>query len=318
MSEYWKSTVGFPFYCYSPLLTVTQPKYWCKHCKTFVRDTKLEKANHDATPKHQGNLKRFLRDLHRGHEKDEKDKERAKAEVARLNGMIAGGGSGATASSSNSGFARGPTPSLPQPQATPSQRKQQLAQLAEMGVAIPDEFRPDMAMAGEWQVTSERIVEPDGEKNPEAMALGVRKRVPDEEEAEEIEAKKRRWGSTYRSHPVEEDDGDLDALLSNVTQKGKGLAVKIEMKGEAKEDVGEVIKTEPGINADETPAGLAPSEEQKLGIKREPSDSGGVMAIPPAAPTLPAGLEQEGAGGEDSGVGAIIFKKRKAKNIRQK
>jgi hypothetical protein len=298
------------------LLTITQPKYWCKHCKTFVRDTKLEKANHEATPKHQGNLKRFLRDLHRGHEKDEKDKERAKAEVARLNGMTSGGGLGGAASSSSSGFGRGPTPSLPKPQATPSQRKQQLAQLAEMGVAIPDEFRPDMAMAGEWQVTSERIVEADGQKKLEATALGVRKRVPDEEEAEEIEAKKRRWGSTYRSHPVEEDDGDLDALLSNVKQKGKAPSVKIEIKGEAKEDGGEVNKTEPRGNSDEPPAGPPPSEEQRMGIKREPSD--GETAMPPAETILLEGSKQEGAGGEDPGVGGIVFKKRKAKNIRQK
>ncbi|KAG0649631.1 WW domain-containing-binding 4 [Hyphodiscus hymeniophilus] len=259
MSEYWKST----------------PKYWCKHCKTFVRDTKLEKANHDATPKHQGNLKRFLRDLHRGHEKDEKDKERAKAEVARLNGMTAGGGSGAVASSSISGFGRGPTPSLPKPQATPAQRKQQLAQLAEMGVAIPDEFRPDMAMAGEWEVTSERIVEEHGKRKPDAMALGVRKRVPDEAEAEEIESKKRKWGSTYRSHPAEEDDGELDSLLNNVTRKGKVSSVETEIKGEVKEEACEVVKTEPG-DKNEAPADLLPNGERT--IKREPSE--GETAMP--------------------------------------
>lgn len=84
----------------------------------------------------------------------------------------------------SSGFGRGPTPSAPKPQATPAQRKQQLAQLAEMGVSIPEEFRPDMAMAGEWQVTSERIIEPEGEKKPDALALGVRKRAVEEEEEE--------------------------------------------------------------------------------------------------------------------------------------
>jgi hypothetical protein len=252
-----------------------------------------------------------LRDLHRGHEKDEKDKERAKAEVARLNGITTGG---AAASSSSSGIGRGPTPSLSKPQATPSQRKQQLAQLAEMGVAVPDEFRPDMAMAGEWQVTSERIVEPDGEKKPEALALGVRKRIPAEEEAEEIEAKKRRWGSTYRSYPAEADDADLDALLSNATRKGKASTVKIEMKGEVKkEDSSEIVKTEPGINDDDTPSNLPPSEEQKLNIKMEHSD--GEAVVPAAEPALQSALTHNG---EESGGGATVFKKRKAKNIRQK
>lgn len=98
-----------------------------------------------------------------------------------------------------------------------------------MGVSIPDEFRPEMAMAGEWQVTSERIIETeDGEKKPDALALGVRKRVLDEEELEAAQVKKRRWGSTYKTYPAEEDNSDLDALLGNVTRKGKELAMKIE------------------------------------------------------------------------------------------
>ncbi|KAN0117676.1 hypothetical protein V8E51_003653 [Hyaloscypha variabilis] len=291
MSEYWKST----------------PKYWCKHCKTFVRDTKLEKTNHEATPKHQGNLKRFLRDLHRGHEKDEKDKERAKNEVARLNGLVTGGGMGAASSSSSSGLGRGPTPSIPKAQITPAQRKQQLAQLAEMGISIPDEFRPEMAMAGEWQVTSERIIEPeDGEKKPDALALGVRKRVLDEDEVEAAEVKKRRWGSTYKTHPTEEDDGDLDALLGNVTRKGKEPAMKTEVKEEVKEE-------DKGIpQVEDQPAIMQGFEEQKPAeLKREPSDGG----ISSAIPLLDSDLKHEGE--EPAGPG-VVFKKRKAKNIRQK
>jgi U1 zinc finger len=285
-------------------LTDFQPKYWCKHCKTYIRDTKLEKTNHEATPKHQGNLKRFLRDLHRGHEKDEKDKERAKSEVARLNGLVSGGGLGSASSSSSSGLGRGPTPSIPKPQATPAQRKQQLAQLAEMGISIPDEFRPDMAMAGEWQVTSERIIEPeDGEKKPDALALGVRKRVLDEDELEAAEAKKRRWGSTYKSHPTEEDSGDLDALLGHVTRKGKEPAVKTEATEEVKGD----IRGKPADAELVITQGL--DEQKSLGIKREPSDE------EPSISPLDSGPKEEG---EEPALPGIVFKKRKAKNIRQK
>jgi hypothetical protein len=279
-----------------------------------VRDTKLEKTNHEATPKHQGNLKRFLRDLHRGHEKDEKDKERAKSEVARLNGLVAGGGLGAASSSSSSGFGRGPTPSIPKQQATPSQRKQQLAQLAEMGVSIPDEFRPEMAMAGEWQVTSERIIEPeDGEKKPDALALGVRKRVLDEEELEAAEAKKRRWGSTYRTHPTEEDNGDLDTLLGNVTRKGKESAAKTEAKDEVKQEIKEGPEAG-GVQVDGQEAfshGLEDSNPP--GIKREPSD--GENLISSTLPRLDSNLKQEV---DEPTAPGVVFKKRKAKNIRQK
>jgi hypothetical protein len=273
-----------------------------------VRDTKLEKANHEATPKHQGNLKRFLRDLHRGHEKDEKDKERSKAEVERLKGLVSGGGSssGSVASSSNSGFGRGPTPSIPKPQATASQRKQQLAQLAEMGVSIPDEFRSDMAMAGEWQVTSERIIDPeDGEKKPDALALGVRKRVVENEEEELNETKKRRWGSTYRTHPTEEEDADLDALLNNATRKGKDPETKVEVKEEIK---GEVLASDLPSN----PTKVAEGVPVPAGIKREPSD-GETKATGALLPIEEMKKEVE----EQSGSG-VVFKKRKAKNIRQK
>jgi hypothetical protein len=182
-----------------------------------------------------------------------------------------------------------------------------MAQLAEMGISIPDEFRPDMAMAGEWQVTSERIIEPeDGEKKPDALALGVRKRVLDEDELEAAEAKKRRWGSTYKSHPTEEDNGDLDALLGNVTRKGKEPAMKTEATPEMKEE----IKMEPEVDSQPAvPQGF--QEQNTAGIKREPSDGETPSTIPP----LDSGLKQEG---EEPAAQGVVFKKRKAKNIRQK
>jgi hypothetical protein len=264
----------------------------------------LKKTEHDATPKHQGNLKRFLRDLHRGHEKEEKDKERAKAEVARLNGM----GGGESASSSSSGFGRGPTPSIPKPpkpQATEADRKRQLAQLAEMGIDIPSEFRPDMALAGGWEVVSQRIIEEDdGEKKPEAIALGVRKRQVEEEDEEALEAKKKRYGSSYRTHPTEEDQGDLDALLNNITRRGKEPALKSETDIGIKQE----LKTE--TETETLPRNGIPSSEDQISavIKKEESDGIGAIAAVPD-------LKQEG---KESLATGIVFKKRKAKNIRQK
>ncbi|EHL03136.1 C2H2 and C2HC zinc finger [Glarea lozoyensis ATCC 20868] len=293
MSEYWKST----------------PKYWCKHCKVFVRDTKLEKTNHEATPRHQGNLKRFVRDIHRGHEKEEKDKERAKSEVARLNGLVAGGGSGA--SSSGSGFGRGPTPSVPKPQASAAQRKQQLAQLAELGVSIPDEFRPDMAMAGEWQVTSERVLEPDSETKVEAKAMGVkRERGEEEDDPEAAELKKKRWGSKFRAHPTEEDNADLDTLLIQATARSREPAIKPEVKTEDEklEHIKSEIKVEPTPTACLLESGAANSSTE--GVKEEEVPN--ILADIPDSDVTP---KQEGVGQSATG---IVFKKRKAKNIRQK
>jgi hypothetical protein len=176
-----------------------------------------------------------------------------------------------------------------------------------MGISIPDEFRPEMAMAGEWQVTSERIIEQeDGEKKPDSLALGVRKRVLDEDELEAVEAKKRRWGSTYKSHPMEEDNRDLDALLGNVTRKGKEPAVKMETHAE----VQEAMDGNPEVDGQPaTPQFL--EEQNPAEIKKEPSDG----EIHPTIPPSDGRLKQEG---EDLAAPVIVFKKRKAKNIRQK
>jgi hypothetical protein len=283
MSEYWKST----------------PRYWCKHCKTFVRDTKLERQNHDATPKHQGNLKRFIRDLHRGHEKDAKDKERAKSEVARLNGIVPGSGAG---ESSSSGLRQESRPSAPKLLPTPSQRKQQLAQLAEMGVSIPEEFRGEMAMAGEWQVTSERIILPlDAERNPDTIGIGVRKRTAqDEDEKEAAEPKRRRWGSNLTAYP-REDESDLDALLSRPITKGKGAQLEKVIKLESLEGMDKDVSVTPKAEAGEfkTPQ----IKKELLGDEiKLPTSSGNPADI---------NIKQ--------GDGDVVFKRRaKAKNIRQK
>jgi hypothetical protein len=290
------------------LLTRVQPKFWCKHCKIFVRDTKLEKTNHEATPRHQGNLKRFLRDLHRGHEKDEKDKDRAKSEVARLNGLVTGGG--AASSSSSSGFGRGPTPSGPKPQASAAQRKQQLAQLAELGVSIPDEFRPDMAMAGEWEVTSQRIIVPDGETKAEAKAMGVkRERGEEDDDPEAAEMKKRRWGSKFRTHPTEEDGTDLDELLSQVTGSIRQPNAKIEVKSEE-------VKLEDNVESIPEKSALESGEAKILDaveqVKLEPQEA---SKIPAEIPYPDSISKQEDT---EQVANGIVFKKRKAKNIRQR
>ncbi|CAD6441645.1 52ea8945-0b78-44f2-a026-46dacb73a171 [Sclerotinia trifoliorum] len=279
MSEYWKST----------------PSYWCKHCKQYVKDTKLEKSNHEASPRHQGNLKRFLRDLHRGHEKDQREKDRAKDEIARLNGIVSGIGE----AGSSSQVSR-PSASIPKPPATAAQRKQQLAQLAKLGVSVPDEFRSDLAMPGEWQVTSERIIEDgNGEKKPDALALGVRKREAEDEDEEAKEAKRKRWGTAIRTYPTENNDDDLDTLLSN-TAKGKGPGlkaetdngIKIEIKRENAENV------EPPSSSKKEPAVKAETEEDtKIDIKQ-----------------VPEATEQN----NEPPASGVIFKKRKAKNIRQR
>lgn len=302
MSEYWKST----------------PKYWCKHCKTFVRDTKLEKQNHDATPKHQGNIKRFLRDLHRGNEREEREKQRAKDEVARLNGEKPGA-SATSAAGSTENSRRRPPVTAPSSsslgQLTPAERKRQLAQLAELGVAVPEDYRREVAMAGDWQVTSERTIyenehvkkeEEEGEeKKPGGLNVGVRKRKLVGQEDEEISGQpvtRRVWGSTTRTYPgYSGDNDDLDALLSSTTT----------MRRDAQHDSSTTTTTaEVPITKEESA-----SKPDIPAIKKEEPLNGPNALLPSVTEDIGASVKQEDGDPEGAGV---LFKKRKAKSIRQK
>ncbi|GJC98881.1 U1 zinc finger protein [Colletotrichum higginsianum] len=316
MSEYWKST----------------PKYWCKHCSIFVRDTKLERQNHEATGKHQGALKRFLRDLHRGHEQEEREKERAKREVERLKGIAPG--SSASAFSAPSFPRPGGSSGAPAPSSAEAQRKQQMEQLAGLGVSIPTAFRGDMAMAGEWTVTATKVIDPDAprEKPVEAKAVGVRKRERTDEEKEEEEAvrglfkKRKGWGST-RMMP--EDDGDLDALLSSNTllravkkeeEEEVGEPAEADAKGDVKAEENpteEEVKKEDGTE-DTAPADV---KSDAPAVKREPEDdddAGKGLDVPALGDAAVKKEDEATAESAEAAAPAVVFKKRKPKNIRQK
>lgn len=285
MSEYWKST----------------ERYWCKHCKLYVKDTKIERQNHDATPRHQGNLKRFVRDLHRNNEKDEREKQRAKDEVARLNGAVSG--SSTFTSSTSSPYTPSYSASKQPPQMS---RKDQLQQLVELGVAIPDEFRKELSMTGDWQTVSETLIDPGAStKNPDAIGYGVRKREnPEDEEEDEVkDTKRRRWESTHKTHIMNGEEDDLDALLSkDIRQKSA------DVKAEPGRDDGVVFSS----TVTEVAPKLEDNEEAVVnGLKKEVLNE--VLQLPPA-PTS-ATVKQESL---DEGGAGIVFKKRAKKNIRQK
>ncbi|KAH7027931.1 uncharacterized protein B0I36DRAFT_365060 [Microdochium trichocladiopsis] len=310
MSEYWKST----------------PKYWCKHCSTYVRDTGLERKNHEATAKHQGALKRFLRDIHRDHEKEQREKDRAKREVERLNGVVGSSGGGGSQSAASSAAA--PPPSAPSSApATKEQRQRQWEQLAEMGIDVPTELRPDMAMAGTWTVTNTRVIdagggEGDGETKPaniDAIANGTRKRVrPEENEDDErrqeeekavqsLFKKPRRWGRDTKEAPG--DDAELDALLSGTLVP---RAPKKEEEDQPDADAGaDRVKDEPST-AD---SGLPVVKNEELDTSQPLEDLPSVKDE--AAPTVKQ--EDLAETPADADVPVVMFKKRKGKeNIRQK
>ena len=203
-------------------------------------------------------------------------------------------------------------------QATPAERKKQLAQLAEMGVAVPEEFRKEMAMAGEWETVSESLIYATGTKKeerddhkPETMNIGVRKRKyegqDEEEQAGEMVVRKG-WGSTTRLYPSLNGEGedDLDSLLGKTKVNmqrddgGHGILIprnlKKQMEKLEEQDPGKI-----GNNALQEPS-----------IKKEDSEFS-----PPAV--LACGPD-DGAiiKPENSLEPEIVFKKRKSKPMRHK
>ncbi|POS75456.1 hypothetical protein DHEL01_v206148 [Diaporthe helianthi] len=314
MAEYWKST----------------PRYWCKHCSVYVRDTKLERQNHEATAKHQGAVKRALRDLHRGHEREEREKERAKREIERLNGVVSSDGSASTPAAVAGPFSRtrpGAGAGVNSGAGGPlseTERKRQAEQLASLGVSLPDEFRKDLAMAGDWQVTSTTVVTtetPADASKPGASARGVHKRERTDDEIEEENAikglfkKPRRWGRDSRTAAgAGGSSADLEALL------GEGLVVK-------KQEV-DTVKKEEGAASTMANAPAKQEEQERPQVKEEPSEEGISASTEfatnpsPKAKATTALKTDDGANAADSpgapDVPTVTFKKRKPKNIRQK
>lgn len=263
---------------------------------------------HEATGKHQGNLRRFLKGIQDGQERGEREKQRAKTEVDRLNKVVGGSAAGP---SDHDGAANRKSQSLSTaPQVSVAERKKQIAQLVEMGIAVPDEFRGEMAMAGDWRVVSQRPVEETASEGP--LSVGVRKRKHEGEEEEEEVGKvvaTRGWGSTSRRYPVADEGSapDLDALLSGVTSVKKDDAVP-DLKNEESEEKSTLTfaKDEKAEikNELETPATANPALVKKEESARsfEPVNSS-LHDIPTVEEALVAG---------------VVFKKRKPKSIREK
>ncbi|KAK4865017.1 hypothetical protein LT330_001640 [Penicillium expansum] len=289
MAEFWKSA----------------PRYWCKQCKIFIRDTPFEKTQHEASPKHQGSLKRFLRQIHNDNEQKQRDSQRAKTEVERLRQAV--GGESSTDKDSVKGKAP-PAPKTTERPASLDERKKQMAQLVAMGVAVPQEFRADMALAGDWQTTSEtRIEVKQGLEGP-TKSVGIRKRkLEGEEEGDEHAPEpivNKGWGSRMRQYPGAPEEEGLDDLFASTKdiKRTKTFTPKVEL------DEQETITVQPTpiTKTEDAPPKLEAQEsKESIEVKtKEPTQS----SVEPVIEEKPQG--------EDATPG-VIFKKRKPKAMRK-
>ncbi|OAP60742.1 hypothetical protein AYL99_05744 [Fonsecaea erecta] len=293
MSEYWKST----------------PKYWCKHCSTFVKDTPLERKQHEGTTKHQNNLKRFLRDIQNSHERSEREKEQAKSEVDRLKGVAGGDTNRPSSSSQQAAQSASKTPSGPQ---STADRKRQWAQLAEMGIKVPEGFRSEMAMAGDWQVVSQQTTDETPSEAP--LSKGVKKRKyegQDEEEEEKKEAGeavvRRGWGAATKRYPGH-DKADLDDLLSGSisVKKEKSTSSVAQFKKEEKDSLQQ--GNNPVLNQDGREGGDCTSLKVESPLRSRANDDDPVLKEEPGSSRPSKSMDQI-----PEEIPIPVFKKRKAK-----
>ncbi|KAJ5570125.1 uncharacterized protein N7459_009555 [Penicillium hispanicum] len=292
MAEYWKSA----------------PRFWCKQCGIFIRDTPFEKTQHEASSKHQGSLKRFLREIHKDNDRQQRETQRAKSEVERLRQAVGGGPSASKADGNAATPPKRTAVPAPKPAERPvsvEERKKQMAQLAEMGVAIPQEYRADMALAGEWQTLSETKIEtPDIEGA--AKSVGIRKRkhegAEDDDEHAPEQYVSKGWGSRMKVYPgAQDDDGDLNALLASTRDLKKTKTEPV--AGENEEQKLEPPSSLKKEDAASDTASKAPKEEEQPQVKTEETEK---ILAPPA--------EENSRNEEAPGV---VFKKRKPKTMRK-
>lgn len=291
MSEYWKST----------------PKYWCKHCTAYVRDTPFERKQHESTAKHQNNLKRFLRDIQNDHERGQRDKERARAEVERLNRMT--GGSTTTSAPQ----ASAPLPTIRRDQSTPltaADQKRQWQQLVDMGIQAPDHVRGEMAMSGNWQVVAQLKAEQ--ELSRESLSVGVRKRRLEEDADEDgldgetvpVRNERRAWGKSTRNCPGRDND-DLDFLLSSIVLR----------KQEKPEND---IKPKPKLNhpnLDEAPTQDRPTVNAADCNENSPASDGAPAGVSPLKQEATDQKQEKPAINDIPEIDRLpLFKKRKGKS----
>lgn len=175
-----------------------------------------------------------------------------------------------------------------------------MAQLADMGIAIPEEFRGEMALTGEWQTVSQRVIGADDGETPDksGLSVGVRKRKHEDDEEDEDQQTKmfvsKGWGSRFREYPGAPED-DLDALLESTKdiKKAKPTAPTQESPGDPEAP----IKREDNEQTTEADQSSCPKEERPSAIDQS--------SVPP--------IKSEA----EEATPGVVFKKRKPKAMRK-
>ncbi|EPS40470.1 hypothetical protein H072_5686 [Dactylellina haptotyla CBS 200.50] len=197
--------------------------------KLFVKDSPLSRKDHEASPRHQHALQRFLRELHKNKEREAVAAENVKREAERLNNI------------DNPNYVAKPLarraadliekkPAKSGNWRSEEQKQKHFDELAALGVAMPESYRKEHAMAGEWETV--RVIEPpvaSDEEDEEAKRTKRRKlgEVGDEDAEDEEEAAVNNFAVRTMDYPG-------DAAASSSENIGSLMFKKKKKKGSSK------------------------------------------------------------------------------------
>lgn len=208
---------------------------------------------------------------------------------------------------------------------TAADQKRQWQQLATMGINVPEEYRSDMAMVGDWKTISR--AKHDELPAEEPLSSGIRKRKLEDDEGEEEEEPqdlsteprtKSIWGKSTKRYPGGTDD-DLDALLSSTVRlKKEEQDIKAD-KGARSPDLETAVTTEANV-ASAHPVTDKPTPIAE-GVVEPPAKT--VAKPPTEEPDTAVKAEVTSLGETASPLGDIpeanpipVFKRRKAKSTK--
>lgn len=223
------------------------------------------------------NVQKSLRLLHKNHERQEREKQRAHDEVARLKTSV-------STNISKSDYSKAGSRDAPQAQKLPTsknvtvdERKKQMSKLVEMGIAIPEEYRAEMAMAGDWHVVSETQPGPANViktelKESKIGPLTKRKSANEKEDDSEPDYShidKNKWGSTIKQYPGWSEDENIDLISrTGLSSTNEQSPVKSEVKDELEEDQSanaqEDIAAEPKVVASSSNSVIFKKRKKKV------------------------------------------------------
>lgn len=189
MSEYW----------------VSKKRYFCKYCEIYIADDAPSRQQHENGLRHKGNVERFIRGIYKSGEKQKKDLEEEKREMARVeraaNAAFAQDVGAGIAKPTSAAPSTSKAPSKPLPK--PSNPFANYSTAESLGYTDPDadriaaelKQRQSQGVAGEWEIVTPPTQTSTSSTPGVLTDVGVKRAadaaLPDEEDSRSFKLRKK-------------------------------------------------------------------------------------------------------------------------------